>query len=180
MIGRALLALVPVLFPLPVAATPKNCVLVKQLLSPAAFRRYPAKPAHGLWRAPDVRNGTARLFRTRLRDDARGAPDFAGRYKVVRLGCGAGAICPAIVDRVSGRVTFVPQFHSVSWILSDFAGARDVERLTFRRDSRLLAIFGLRNEDQRTSGVSLYDWRGGRPRLVRFVPAVQLCPEIAK
>ncbi|MET0308848.1 MAG: hypothetical protein ABW023_09095 [Sphingomonas sp.] len=156
-----------------------DCISVAQLLSSAGFRHYPAKASRGPWRAPDVRRGTARLFRTRLREDSRGAPDFAGHYKIVQIGCGAGTVCPAIVDKATGHVDFVPAFRSVGWVLSDFAGAGDIERLTYRRNSRLLVLFGMRNEDERTSGVTLYDWRAGKPHLVRFVPAERLCQEDA-
>lgn len=180
MIARAWIALASVILALPAEAASRDCVPVKQLLSTHAFQRYPAGSAHGPWRMPNVQQGTAHLFRTSIRADARGAPDFAGRYKVIQLGCGAGTVCPAFVDRVSGNVVFVPEFRNVSWVLSDFAGAKEVERLTYRRDSRLLVIFGSRNEDERTAGLSLYDWRAGRPHLVRFVPATKLCRENAK
>lgn len=161
------------------AAPAAECISVPQLISAARFRDYPAKPAHGPWRAPDVRHGNAHLFRTRLREDSRGEADFAGHYKVVWIGCGAGTVCPAIVDKASGQVSFVPAFREIGWIMSDFEGAKDIERLTYRRDSRLLILFGMRNEEERTGGVTFYDWRGGKPHLLRFVPAAQLCQESA-
>jgi hypothetical protein len=158
-------------------AATKDCIPVARFLSPATFRHYPAKAAHGPWHAPDVRHGTAHLYRTRLREASRGQPDFAGRYKIVSIGCGAGTVCPAIVNKATGQVHFVPAFRSVGWVLSDFTGAKKVERLNYRRDSRLLVILGMRNETERTGGVTLYDWRDGRPHLVRFVPAARLCQE---
>ena len=50
-------------------------------------------------------------------------------------------------------------------------------RLTCHRDSRLMVLVGTRNEDERTAGVSLYEWREQGPRLIRFVPERQLCGE---
>lgn len=179
MIARASLLLVAVLAPLPAMAA-DACISVRSLVSPAVFARYPASAVRGPWRAPDVRKGDAHLFRTRLREDSRGSPDFAGRYKLVQIGCGAGTLCPAVVDKLSGQVIWAPQFRSVGWMFSDFRDADDVERLTYRRNSRLLVIFGARNEDERYAGVSYYDWRGGKAHLVRFVPAERLCAEEAK
>lgn len=178
MIARGVLVLAAAAMPLPAAA--EACMTVRSLVSPAVFARYPATVARPPWRAPDVRPGDAHFFRTRLREDSRGSPDFAGHYKLVPIGCGAGTICPAFVDKRSGRVIWAPQFRSVSWIFSDFRDADDIERLTYRRDSRLLVVFGARNEDARFEGVSFYDWRGGRAHLVRFVPAERLCQEEAK
>lgn len=178
MIARGVLLLASLLAAIPSSAAP--CLKVADLLANAPFARYPAKHLAGPWHAPDVSRGTAHLFRTRLREDSRGAPDFAGRFKMVAIGCGAGAVCPAIVDKGSGRVAFVPEFRSVSWLFSDVAGADSVDRLTYRRNSRLLVLFGARNEEERSGGVTFYDWRGGRPHLVRFVPEERLCLEEAK
>jgi len=177
MTWRTLLALAAMLAPHPAMAAPESCLQVSQLLSPKIFRRYPARSGLGPWREPDVRHGNAHLYRTRLREDAQGRPDFAGHYKMVALGCGAGTICPAIVNKATGKVHFVAEFRNVGWELNYFAGAKDVERLTYRRDSRLLVVFGIRNEQERTGGVTLYDWRGGKPHIVRFVPSAKLCRE---
>jgi len=118
------------------------------------------------------------LYRTLLRREDKESPDFAGHFRLVRIGCGSGSICPAIIDRLSGRITFARELGVVSWMIDDGAvgDTPGFERLTYRLDSRLLAVFGTRNEDDRTSGVTLYDWRDGRLRLVRFVPQQQLCP----
>lgn len=167
---RAALALLLASMAAPVQAT---CIPVASFQSSAVFARYPVAAAHGPWRMPDVRRGEAHLYRTSLRDFGQGEPDFAGRFKVVENGCGAGAICPIFVDRLSGRVTFVPDLRVVTWMPGDLDSSH--ERLAFSRDSRLLVVTGARNEVEATAGVSLYDWRGGAPRLVRFVPQARLC-----
>ena len=150
-----------------------SCIPIARFQSPALFARYPAPAITGPWRAPDVRRGEAHAFRTTLRRYGQGEPGFAGRYTVVENGCGAGAICPAFVDRSTGRVSFVPALRVVTWLSGDLGD--DHERLTYRRDSRLLVVVGARNERAATAGVSLYDWRGGGPRLIRFVAQRKLC-----
>jgi hypothetical protein len=145
------------------------------------FRRYPADANwRGRWRAPDVRFGEARRYRTNLRAEGAGPPDFAGRYKVVNHGCGAGMICPLFVNLETGAVRYVPALQSVEWNyeIGDNVGKEigiEDTRLVFRRDSRLLVALGTRNETKQLAGMTLYEWRDGGPRLVRFVPQRKLC-----
>jgi hypothetical protein len=47
----------------------------------------------------------AREMRTRLREGAVGPPNFAGHYRVIVIGCGAGCQSVWIVDLVDGSVS---------------------------------------------------------------------------
>src|SRR5207244_12392308 len=47
---------------------------------------------------------TARSFRTRLTQEARKAPNFAGHYTVASWGCGSNCESISIVDALTGRV----------------------------------------------------------------------------
>ncbi len=49
-------------------------------------------------------NPTARSFRTRLRQEARKGPNFAGHYTVASWGCGSNCESITIVDALTGRV----------------------------------------------------------------------------
>src|SRR5947209_5181169 len=51
----------------------------------------------------------ARQFRTRLREDSRLGPNFAGHYTVVFWGCGSGCAQLAVVNAINGKVTWLPQ-----------------------------------------------------------------------
>ena len=160
-----------------VAAATKPCLSVATLIARAPFDRYPAHLSKGPWRAPDVRRGDAHLYRTLLRTEGSGSPDFAGHLKLVRIGCGAGTMCLAFIDRTSGQVTFAPTLRSVSWLYVDLIplGSPDLKRLTYRNDSTLLVVFGVRNEEDKTGGVTMCNWKNGAPHLVRFVPQRKLC-----
>src|SRR3954466_12462988 len=76
----------------------------------------------------------ARMFRTRLREDSRVGPNFAGRYTVVVWGCGTGCAQMGVVDARNGRVYFPP----VEYMdIPDMEDAEARSRV-FRLDSRLL------------------------------------------
>jgi len=162
-------------------ASRRSCTIAADLASLAEFRKYPVgSQSHEPWHAPDVRRGRGHLYRSLIRSEGRGPPDFAGRYKVVRAGCGAGMICPLFVDLRTGKVTWVPSLQSIEW---SYANAGPMEeatgiadnRLVYRRHSRLLIALGTRNEQNDLSGATLYDWREEGPRLIRFIPQASLC-----
>ena len=119
-------------------------------------------------------SGDAHEFRTVIRREAASGPNFAGRYTIVRIGCGAGNVCPAIVDAGNGRVFFPPMTRVVSQLPFD-APVHDLERLNHRLDSRLLVVIGSLNEEPATAGFHELEWRGDQLRRVRFVPYAELC-----
>jgi hypothetical protein len=168
----ALMTLLAAAIPMQAAARTRVCTSVDSLVSDATFRAYPASSESGRWRSPDVSRGEAHAYRTVLRAEGTGPPDFAGHFRVVRIGCGAGSFCPAFVDRSTGHVTFAPELRVISWMPGDPVGP---DRLVYRRDSRLLIVLAVRNENEHTAGATLYDWVGGRFRLLRFIPRSRLC-----
>jgi hypothetical protein len=162
------------------AARPRggpHCTAVAQLVAMERLRQFRVRPSAGPWRSPDVSHGNAHAYRTVLKREGALPPDFAGHIRVVRIGCGAGSVCPAFADRSNGRVTFDPRLAVVSWMTEE-PGVRqpaNSERLNYRRDSSLLVVLGVRNEEERTSGATLYRWTAGALHLVRFVPRNGLC-----
>jgi hypothetical protein len=149
-----------------------------ELLGEDVFNRHPTvSPTSDIKpRAPDVRTGTAQLYRTAIREQAKRAPDFAGHYTIIRIGCGAGTVCPAILDAISGKVYFPAQLRIASAMLVD-TGEADVETLNYRRNSNLLALFGTPNEQMREEGLSYYVWRSSKLTRTRFIPRAKLCGE---
>jgi hypothetical protein len=83
-------------------------------------------------------------------------------------------VCPAIVDAKTGKVFFPPELEEASALLLD-TGDADVETLNFRKNSRLLIVFGTPNEDPQRDGMSYYLWQSDRLRLIRFTPATEVC-----
>lgn len=102
----------------------------------------------------------ARMFRTRLRENAKDGVDFAGHYILATWGCGSGCSSIAIIDARTGRVYFTP-----SLLLVGTALYQELAPLEFRKDSRLLKVVGSRNDEE--VGTFYYVWRNNRLKLVR-------------
>ena len=88
-------------------AAPASDTSAVAALRAADFAAYPAEAFTGERRMPDF-NGAAReyrAYRTLLSDGAAQGPNFAGRFALVQIGCGAG--CNAIyqIDLATGGVT---------------------------------------------------------------------------
>lgn len=90
----------------------------------------------------------ARMFRSRLREDSRQRPNFAGHYTVVFWGCGTGCAQLAVVDARTGRVYWPPLESSDIPVSPEDTAA---PHPNFRPDSKLLVLTR-----------SHYDARGGR------------------
>jgi hypothetical protein len=89
---------------------------------PAAAQRTPLFrdfPTGGIFAGrhsePDLSSREAYNFRTRLREAAQEDVNFAGHYRVAIWGCGTSCVHGAVVDVISGHVTFFHfQFVAVS------------------------------------------------------------------
>lgn len=123
---------------------------------------------------PRVESGTAHLYRTVLREEARAGPNFAGHYTIARIGCGAATVCIAIIDAISGKVHFPANLKSATALMTD-TGRIDVKTLNYRLDSRLLVVFGSPNEDEKREGMSYYVWESRKLKPIDFVPTADLC-----
>jgi hypothetical protein len=105
----------------------------------------------------------ARMFRTRLREDSRVGPNFAGHYTVVVWGCGTGCAQMGLVDARNGRVYFPP----VEYMdIPDMEDAEARSRV-FRLDSRLLVVTRNNYDAQGTYTAYYFLFDGGRFRLLR-------------
>ena len=137
------------------------------------FEDYPAKEIYrGRPAAVRLDSSRARMFRTRLREDTRGGPNFAGRYAFVFWGCGTGCAQSGVVDLKTGRVYFPPLGYH------DIPDTEDEQprRRVFRPDSRLL-VLTRSYYDGRDYTAYYYLFDRGRFRLLR--KAVERHPEPA-
>jgi hypothetical protein len=136
------------------------------------FEDYPAGKLYKGTVAPvRLDSRMARMFRTRLREDSRGGPNFAGRYTVVIWGCGTGCAQMGVVDAVTGRVYFPPV---------EYMDIPDMENEAersqwFRPDSRLLRVTRDLYDGAGRYTAYYYLFDHGRFRLLR--KAVEQRPE---
>ncbi|QQS39981.1 MAG: hypothetical protein IPM63_11455 [Acidobacteriota bacterium] len=106
---------------------------------------YPAVEYKGRIGPPRIK-GEARMFRSGIIRTAEDPPNFAGHYRITTWGCGAGCVMGTLVNVITGHVMFLPA------TISDWpSGSSPLE---FRKNSRLLVINGVRNENEvETSGL---------------------------
>jgi hypothetical protein len=125
----------------------------------------PKRPAFGDFHVKEVFRGTPvspklvtesqRMFRTRIRDGAKGPVEFAGHYTLPRWGCGAGCNVFVIVDSQSGRIYDLPFSLAdlpYEWVQKHVGEPHD--RMAFRSNSRLMKIDACPNEKD----CGLYDY----------------------
>jgi hypothetical protein len=129
--------------------------------------RFEDYPVRGVYKGPVARvrleSRKARMFRTVLREDSRGGPNFAGHYAVVVWGCGTGCAQMGVVDSKTGSVYFPP----VEYM--DIPETDDAEARArfFRIDSKLLVITQNHYDTERTYTAYYFLFDDNRFRLLR-------------
>ena len=94
-------------------------------------------------------------------------PDFAGHYKVVTWGCGAGCVQFAIVNVQTGDVHFPPEVETVMALPE-----REEDPVQRRTGSRLLVLTGRKVKPgwrAAEDGKFYYEWKDDRLVLLRKV-----------
>lgn len=141
--------------------------LPKGWVAPSDGPRFEDYPAGEVYKGPvaPVRldSRRARMFRTRLREDSRTGPNFAGRYTVVIWGCGTGCAQMGVVDSQTGSVYFPPVEYMDIPDMEDEA----VRSQWFRLDSRLLRITQSSYDSAGGYTAYYYLFERGRFRLLR-------------
>lgn len=91
------------------------------------YDAFPAEVFDGPYLPPALKKGTpAYEYRTLIRKGAIGPPNFAGRFRVVTVGCGTNCTRVFIVDRRSGK----------AW-MGNIGGAFGYQ---YHADSRLMVV----------------------------------------
>jgi hypothetical protein len=116
---------------------------------------------------PSLDNRRARLYRTVLRQGAKGGPNFAGRYTIVTWGAGLGVFSMAVVNAKSGKVYF-PPFESVGNTAYGLPFLDKGENPAWSADSRLFAFVGRPDANDQGMGLYVYSFDRGRFRLKYF------------
>jgi hypothetical protein len=152
------------------------------LLTSATPAQEGAAPGFGAYAAPVYRGRAAALklttpqargYRTRLREGARRAVNFAGRYKLHTWSCGTGCLQTAFIDAKTGDVFFPAELNG---FIACYYGTEAVESLEealkFERGSRLIVMSGYptseRDKAEPKKGLYYYEWTGSELKLVRF------------
>jgi hypothetical protein len=102
------------------------------------------------------------MFRTRLGEDSRTGPNFAGRYTFVFWGCGTGCAQAAVVDAKTGLVYWPPLDY-----IDIPAAPGDQPNDNYRLDSRLLVLTRSRYDREASYTAYYYVFDRNRFRLVR-------------
>ena len=144
------------------------------------FRDYPAAVFRGKAAALKLTTPQARGYRTRLREGARRAVNFAGRYKLHTWSCGTGCLQAAFIDAGTGAVFFPKELNGFIGCYYGEAPVEDLEEaLKFERGSRLLVMSGYpyseRGKDNPKKGLYYYEWDGSGLKLLKFIEKNEEC-----
>ena len=144
------------------------------------FKDYAAPVYKGRAGALKLTTPQARGYRTRLREGARRAVNFAGRYKLHTWSCGTGCLQTAFIDAKTGEVFFPAELNGFIVCFYQPEAAKDLEEaLQFQKGSRLIVMSGYpyseRGKDEPKKGLYYYEWTGTELKLLKFVEKSEGC-----
>ncbi len=144
------------------------------------FKDYAAPAYKGRAAALRLTTPLARGYRTRLREGARRAVNFAGRYKLHTWSCGTGCLQTAFIDAGSGEVFFPEELNGFIVCFYDPGPVNDLEEaLKFQKGSRLVVMSGYpyseRGRDEPKKGLYYYEWDGRSLKLLKYVEKKEGC-----
>jgi len=146
---------------------------------PAACLEFDKYPITEIFRGPYVKPNLStpaqvHRFRTVIREGSEGAPDFAGRFRVVHWGCGSNCHAFALVDRKTGEVYPVPETAALGagFRLNSGLFVIDTPEMIKESGSPLFATMTFAWNEQSRSLVALpgcngYAQPGGQPDAAR-------------
>jgi hypothetical protein len=104
------------------------------------FEDYPVQEAFSGKPAPvKLDHPSERLFRTRLIEASRQAPNFAGHFVFAGWGCGSQCAAGAFVDLHTGKILPTPmRLGETDWDRWNYCGMPAGKQIEFRVDSRLV------------------------------------------
>jgi hypothetical protein len=145
-----------------------------------SFRDYPERAFKGRAAALKLTTREARAYRTRLREGARRAVNFAGHYKLHTWSCGTGCLQTALIDARTGEVFFPAELDGFIVCFYDPKPVDDLEEaLKFERGSRLIVMSGYptseRGKDEPKKGLYYYEWTGRDLKLLKYVEKNEGC-----
>jgi hypothetical protein len=144
------------------------------------FGDYAAPVYKGRAAALKLTTPEARGYRTRLREGARRAVNFAGHYKLHTWSCGTGCLQTAFIDAKTGDVFFPKELDGFIVCFYQPGAVESLEEaLQFRKGSRLIVMSGYpvseRDKDAPKKGLYYYEWTGRELKLLKFVEKSEGC-----
>lgn len=128
------------------------------------FNEFPAQTVKiTTTKKPIFSSNLARRYKTIISNSMADEPNFAGHYRVVVWGCGTDCRGFAIVDLLSGKTYTLPNLESVVGVMGN-----DEDRLSYRADSNLFVINGVKNEVD--EGKFFYSWKNHRLNFLIKIP----------
>jgi hypothetical protein len=144
------------------------------------FKNYAVPVFKGRAAALKLTTPEARSYRTRLREGARRALNFAGHYKLHTWSCGTSCLQTAFIDAKTGNVFFPAELNG---FIACYYGTEVIENLEqalkFERGSRLIVMAGYpmseRGKDEPKKGLYYYEWTGTDLKLIKFEAKSEGC-----
>lgn len=137
------------------------------------FKDYAVPAFKGRAAALKLTTPLARGYRTRLREGARRAVNFAGRYKLHTWSCGTSCLQTAFIDAKTGDVFFPAELNGFIMCFYQPEPVESLEEsLQFQKGSRLIVMSGYpmseRGKDEPKKGLYYYEWTGRELKLLKF------------
>jgi hypothetical protein len=113
----------------------------------------------------NFKKNTDKKYRTAIHRAIGQPPNFSGNFYIVTKGCGTDCRGFAIVDLISGDV-YTPSHIKL------VAGApnNNQDRIEYKKDSRLLVLNGILNDEEQKEGSFFYLWNGKYLRFLKKLP----------
>jgi hypothetical protein len=145
-----------------------------------AFKDYAVPVFKGRAAALKLTTPQARGYRTRLREGARRALNFAGHYKLHTWSCGTSCLQTAFIDVKTGEVFFPAELNGFIICLYQPGAVESLEEaLQFQKGSRLIVMSGYptseRDKDAPKKGLYYYEWTGRELKLLKFEAKSEGC-----
>lgn len=138
---------------------------------PPAFTHYPVRAENIKSKPVNLKSHKdARMFRTNLRNAAKGNVNFAGHFILTSWGCGTNCNQVAIINARNGSVYFPRELQGIG--IGQGEWAYDIELLEYKANSRMLKLNGYdggaQNRDEPSEGIHYYQWTGTALKKIRF------------
>lgn len=154
-----------------------NLVLLLASISVAAEHKFPTTDEYlvkesfqGKPAPVDLKSHpSAHNFRTRLREGAKKGPNFAGKYTIVKWGCGIGCLSVSIIETSSGKVNFPAEISSIFFIGIPENPNENIEYgLIYKKESNLLIVHGIPAKETK-AGSYYYKFKNNRFELIESI-----------